>query len=218
MAVGGAIMAIVGNFLHPRSTDYYGDPVAWMNHNTPSTIWFPSHVLILLGAIVLTGGFVALSRSLVGTRGYGVGNLALANALIGTTLIIVTLAIDGLTVAKLEEAWGVDTAPSPDAVLSANILYHTLFSLLYVFWITLFALAPIFYGVAMLLGKVYEHRFSWAGVLVGSISLVAALLSMFGIATEFIDAVVWTVVSALVVFWFLITGVLLWRRASRFAG
>lgn len=214
MAVGGVVLAVIGNFMHPRSTDYYGDPVAWMDHNTPSTIWFPSHVLILLGAIMLTGGFVALSRSMAGTRGYGIANLALANALIGTTLIIVTLAIDGLAVAKLEQAWGVDTAPSPDAVLSANILYHTIFSLLYVFWITVFALAPIFFAVAMLLSKAYEPRFSWAGVLLGSISLVAALLSMLGVATEFIDAVVWTFSSALVNLWFLITGVLLWRRAS----
>lgn len=213
MAVGGTLMAFIGNALHPRSVGYYGDPAAWLDHNTESSIWFPSHVLILLGSILLIGGLVALSRSLAGTKGYGVGQLALANALIGSALIMVTLAIDGLTVAKLDEVWNADSASSPDALLAGSILYYTVFSLLYVFMITLFGLAPIFYGVAILLSRAYADWLGWAGVLIGSSVVLTGLLSMLGIATEVLDALVWPVVASLFVLWVFMIGVLLWRKA-----
>jgi hypothetical protein len=215
MAIGGAVVAFVGNALHPRSTVYYGDPVAWLDHNTVSDVWFPAHLLILLGQIALVGGFVALSRSLAGTRGHGIATLALANAQIGTALILVTLAIDGLAVPQLDGIWPVGEAPSAEAVLAGSIMYHTIFGLLYVFMITLFGLAPVFYGIAMLLGGGYPRWFGYAAVLIGSAVIGTALLSMFGVATEFLDAVVWTVTASLVVIWFLIGGVMLWRRADQ---
>jgi hypothetical protein len=214
MAIGGALSAFVGNALHPRSTGYYGDPVAWLDHNTQSDIWFPSHLLILLGQVALVGGFVALSRSLAGTPGHGLATLGLANAQIGTALILVTLAIDGLVVAQLDGIWPVQGEPSGDAVLAGSILYHTVFSLLYVFQITLFGLAPVFYGTGMLLSGTYPRWFGYAGVLIGSVIVATALLSMFGVATEFLDAVVWTITASLWVAWFLISGMLLWRRPS----
>jgi hypothetical protein len=40
MATCGAIVAFVGNALPPRSATYYGDPVAWLNHQTHAPIWF----------------------------------------------------------------------------------------------------------------------------------------------------------------------------------
>lgn len=213
MAVGGALLSFVGNALHPHPVDIYGDPVAWLDSNTQSSIWFPSHVLILLGSILIVGGPVALSRSLNGTRGYGVGQLALANVLIGTTLIIMTLVIDGLTVAELGDVWTDESASSPDAVLTGTALYYVIFNLLYVFEITLFGLAPIFYGVAMLLSKAYPGWLGWAAVLIGSSVVLSGLLSMFGVATQTMDAVVWPVVASLFVLWVLFVGVLLWRRA-----
>jgi hypothetical protein len=218
MAIGGALMEFVGNALHPRSTDYYGDPAAWLDNATQSSVWFPSHVLILLGSILLIGGFVGLSRSLMGRPGHGVGQLALANALTGLTLIIVTAAIDGLAVAKLDEVWNAGSAPSPDARLAGSILYHTVFSLLYAFEITLFGLAPIFYGVAILLGRTYAAWLGWAGILIGASVVLNALLAMFGVATEFLDAYIWTVVASLFVLWVLVMGVLLWRKAQRLTG
>jgi hypothetical protein len=218
MAIGGVLLEFVGNALHPRSADYYGDPAAWLDNATQSSVWFPSHVLILLGAILLIGGLVALSRSLTGGRGYGLGQLALANALIGSTLIIVTAAIDGLAVAKLDEARNPGSTPSPDALLAGSILYHTIFSLLYAFEITLFGLAPILYGAAILLGKAYAAWLGWSGVLIGSAVVVTALLSMLGIATEFLDAYVWTVTASLFLIWVLVVGVLLWRKAPSLPG
>jgi hypothetical protein len=218
MAIGGALMEFVGNALHPRSTDYYGDPAAWLDNATQRSVWFPSHVLILLGSILLIGGFVGLSRSLMGRPGHGVGQLALANALIGLTLIIVTAAIDGLAVASLDEVWNAGSAPSPDARLVASILYHTVFSLLYAFEITLFGLAPIFYGVAILLGGTYAAWLGWAGILIGASVVLSAVLAMFGVATEFLDAYVWTVVASLFVLWVLLMAVSLWRKAQRLPG
>lgn len=213
MAVVGVIMGLTGNVMHPRSTGYYGDPVAWLNHNTDIDVWFPSHVLLLLSSIVLVGGFVAFTRSVAGTGGYGLANVALAFAVMGSAVYGVTVAIDGLTVPQLADAWTVSDSPSPDAVLAGSIMYHTIFSLLYVSMIPLFGLAPVFYGVAFQRAGVFSSHVGRAGVLFGSSVIVAGLLSMFGVATEFIDAVVWPVVASLVNFWNLVLGVLLWRRA-----
>lgn len=214
MAVVGSVVAFVGNVLHPRSTDYYDDPVAWLDHNTESSVWFGSHVLILVGSIVLVGGFVALARALAGTRGEGVGQLALANALIGTTLIVITLVIDGLVVPELSDVWHAHETPTQEAALTGTILYYTIFNLLYVFMITLFGLAPIFYGVAMLLSGSFARWFGWLGILFGSTVVVSALLSMVDVSRKVLDATVWPVTATLVVAWFLAIGVQLWRRAE----
>ncbi len=34
MAISGALLEFVGNALHPRSADYYGDPAAWLDNAT----------------------------------------------------------------------------------------------------------------------------------------------------------------------------------------
>lgn len=214
MAVIAAVTAALGNVLHPRSTGYYDDPVAWLDHNTESSIWFPSHVLILLGTIVLVGALVATARLFVGTRGHGIGQLALANAVIGTTVMLVLLVIDGLVVPELSDVWVAHSAHSPDAVLSGTILYYTIFNLLYVSMMTLFGLAPIFYGVAMLLGRTFSRWFSWVGIVVGSTVFVGALLSMLDVNRKALDAQVWPVTSTLVIVWFMAIGVQMWRRAS----
>jgi len=214
MAVVATVIAFVGNVMHPRSTSYYDDPVAWLDHNTHSSIWFASHVLILLGSIVLIGAFVALTRSLVGSRGYGISHLALANALIGTTLMLVLLVIDGLVVPELSDVWVAHSSHTEEAVLSGTILYYTIFNLLYVSMLTLFGLAPIFYGIATLLSGTFARWFSWAGIAFGSSVVVSALLSMLDVNRKALDATVWPVTSSLVVFWFLGTGILLWRRAT----
>lgn len=213
MTLAGTLLSFVGNALHPRSVGFYGDPAAWLDHNTGSAVWFPSHVMILLGSILLVGGLVALSGSLAGTRGYGVGQLALANGLIGSALIIVTLAIDGLAVAKLDDVWNAAAAPSPDALLAGSILYHTIFSLLYVFMLTLFGLAPIFYGIAILLSRAYAGWLGWAAILIGSAVVATGLLSMLGVATEVLDALVWPVVASFFTAWFFVIGAIMWRRA-----
>jgi hypothetical protein len=214
MAVVGSVIAFVGNVLHPRSTGYYDNPVAWLDHNTESGVWFGSHVLILVGSIVLVGGFVALARALSGTRGEGIAQLGLANALIGTTLIVVCLVIDGLVVPELSDVWHAHATPTPDATLTATILYYTIFNLLYVFMITLFGLTPIFFGAAILLSGAFTRLFGWMGIVFGSAVVVSALLSMVDISRKVLDASVWPVTATLVVAWFLTTGVHLWRKAE----
>ena len=214
MAVLATGLAFLGNVLHPRSTGYYDDPVAWLDHNTDNSVWFTSHVLILVGTTLLVGAFVALTRSLAGTRGYGIGQLGLVNALIGTIVMLVLLVIDGLVVSELSDIWVAHGTHSDDAVLSGTILYYTIFNLLYVSMMTLFGLAPIFYGAAMLLSRTFARWFGWAGIVVGTAAVSGALLSMVDINRKALDATVWPVTSSLVVFWFFGTGLQLWRRAA----
>lgn len=214
MTVFGALTAALGNVLHPRSTTYYDDPAAWLDHNAHSSIWFGSHVLILLGTIALVAAMVTLSRSLAGTRGDGIGQLALVNAVIGTIVMIVLLVIDGLVVAELNDVWAAHSEHSADAVLSGTILYYTIFNLLYVSMITLFGLAPILYGASMLLSGTFSRWFGWVGVVVGSAVVGGALLSMVDIGRKVLDAKVWPITSTLVVVWFMTIGIQLWRRAS----
>jgi hypothetical protein len=215
MTVIATVLASLGNVLHPRSTSYYDDPVAWLDHNTDSSIWFTSHVLILLGSIALVGAMVTLARVLAGTRGHGIGHLALANALIGTTVMLVLLVIDGLVVNELSDVWIAHSSHSADAVLSGTILYYTIFNLLYVSMMTLFGLAPVFYGVAMLLSGTFARWFSGVGIVVGSTVVVSAILSMLDVNRKVFDAQVWPVTSTLVVLWFLAIGIQFWRRAGR---
>ncbi len=214
MAIVGSLMGSIGNILHPRSTEYYGDAAAWLNHNVHSDIWFPSHVLILVGMIIWVSGFVALAKSFRGTRGEGIASLGLANALVGSALMIVTMAIDGLVVPQLDGIWQITAAPSPDAVLAGSIMYYTIFSMLYVFMMTLFGLTPLFFGSAMLLSKTYPSWLGWSGVVIGAGTILTAVVSMLGVATEFLDANIWPIFAGSFGVWVIIFGVMLWRRAK----
>jgi hypothetical protein len=164
--------------------------------------------------MIAIGGFVALSSSMAGTGGHGVGNIALASALVGSTLLIVTLVIDGLVVAELDGVWNDDASPSADAVLAGTILYYTIFNFLYAFMLTLFGVAPIMYGIAILLSKVYARWLGWVGIVTGSVVIVSALFSMLDIQRKVLDANIWPVTSTTIVVWFLVLGVLMWRRTS----
>jgi hypothetical protein len=51
----------------------------------------------------------------------------------------------------------------------------------------------------------------------GSAVVVSALLSMVDIQRKVLDATVWPVTSSTFVIWFLVIGVLLWRRGDGLA-
>jgi hypothetical protein len=83
--------------------------------------------------------------------------------------------------------------------------------------LTMFGLAPILYGVAMLVSGTFRRWFSWMGIIVGSTVVGGALLSMVDINRKVLDARVWAVTSSLVVIWFFAIGIRLWRQAGAVA-
>ena len=60
----GALLAMVGNLLHPATPIADPEGVAWTI--AESETWVPVHLVIVVGLILMLGGLVAISRSRCG--------------------------------------------------------------------------------------------------------------------------------------------------------
>ncbi|MDQ3792501.1 MAG: hypothetical protein M3341_07650, partial [Actinomycetota bacterium] len=60
----GALLAMVGNLLHPATP--IGDPQGVARTIAQSESWVLVHLVIVVGLIIMLGGLVALSRSIEG--------------------------------------------------------------------------------------------------------------------------------------------------------
>ena len=63
-AIGGSLIGMVGNLIHPDTP--IGDAAGVAQAIVESEAWLPIHLAIVVGIILMLGGLVALARSVRG--------------------------------------------------------------------------------------------------------------------------------------------------------
>src|SRR5919199_5584329 len=99
----GALLAMVGNLLHPATP--IGDPQGVARTIAESEAWVPVHLVIVVGLILMLGGLVAISRSIEGGLPGALARLGSAAAVAGVTVGVVLVIVDGVAAKHLAEAW-----------------------------------------------------------------------------------------------------------------
>src|SRR5215207_2666629 len=149
-AIVGSLAGMVGNLLHPATP--IGDSEGAARTVAESQIWFPVHIVIVLGIILMLGGLVAIAHSVTGGLAGALARFGLFAALAGATVGTILVILDGVTAKQLADTWAV--APPEEAAValrlflaneSANFALASLFNILFA------GVAFILYGLAVAL-------------------------------------------------------------------
>ena len=170
--------------------------------------------LVGLAALLLfVGGLLALSRSITKEPGAALARLGFTAALLGGAFLSVGFVLEGShTMKALAEACAAAAdKEGPCAVAEAMLLVSVDINS----WgsVVFYGVAPILFGLAIALTDLYPKWLGWVAVVGGvgavSMGIVLFLQGLFLAATIGFSAF-----AAVVTFWLLTMGVLMWRKAG----
>jgi hypothetical protein len=211
-AVVGAVVALVGNLLHPR----YGDiPDSELYRNiADSDTWRIADAILVVALVLTIAGTVAIARSLEGGHDGGLARYGSMAAVLGGAIAIAQIGIE--TFAFKQAAVVVQHAQPQDIVgafWATNAIDKLNTSLFDTWTIVYLGLAPLLLGTVALRTRRYP-------VGVGALALAGGLVCL---AVGFVNLlrqdqtatqIPFLVGSLLVTAWILVAGALLWRRGE----
>ncbi|HEX2221869.1 MAG TPA: hypothetical protein VHK06_05040, partial [Candidatus Limnocylindria bacterium] len=214
-AILGAVLAAVGNLLHPvtpRDDDFGVAQVI-----SQSDAWTAIHLVIIVGVLGMLAGVIGLRHALPTTGFVGaMTRYGVAAGVIGSVLGVVTVILDGVAAKQLADTWA--AAPSPERATALRIVAanETMnFALAGMFNATFAGLPFIAFGLAVALSRVFPRWLGWIAVAAGFGSVLAGLIqAQTGRPT--VASLVLTIIGPTVIaLWMLVVGVLMARRSSR---
>ena len=212
-AIGGALLAAVGNILHPVTPR--DDPEGVARVIADSDAWTLIHVVIIIGIIFMLGGLIAVRHSINGGMAEALARFGLYASTIGVTIGIATVILDGVGAKQLADQWAAAPAPERAVALSLVSTNETLnFALAGLFNFSFAGVPFILLGLATALSGAYPGLLGWVAAAAGVGSVAAGLVQAFTgkptTASLILTIIGPTVISA----WVFVMGVLVGRKAT----
>jgi hypothetical protein len=212
-AVAGALLAGIGNILHPVTPRNDDQGVASVI--AQSDAWTVIHLVILAGVLSMFAGLVGV-RSALPKNGLpgALSRLGIHAAVLGTVMGIATLILDGVAAKQLADQWAVAPAAEQGAALRIVTANETMnFALAGMFNATFAGFPFVLMGGAVAASRVFPAWLGWVAVAAGLGSIGAGTVqALTGQPT--VASLVLTIIGPTVIaLWMLIIGVLLWRRS-----
>lgn len=210
LAIGGAVVAGVGNGLAPRIN---GDSVDVYHRIANSSRFAAAGVVVLVAVVLVTAAFVGLTRSLT-TRDSELALYGRLATVIGGALAILQVGLE--LYGYRQQARAFDGANSNNAVSAfwaTNALDHISAAMFATWTIVLLGLAPILIGAAQWRSDV-ASRLGFAAMLGGTVCVVVGVAELLTEDQSTYD-VPFAIGSVIVTLWLLITGLQMWRTPLR---
>jgi hypothetical protein len=204
----------VVNVLLPRVNDP-ANTKAFLRQVAESTIWVGDHVGIIFAMLLVTGGLVAVYRSITSGPGAAWARLGFAAALVSAGLGFVTVAVEGIAIKRVAMAWA--SAPKGEKAVAfrvADALVQIQWALDGVWILIFFGVTFILYGVAVVLSDVYPKWLGWVAVGGGLGSSLLGLHIGYHGASSLVFNILFPIFSILLTAWIFMMGVLLWRKSG----
>ncbi len=183
--IAGALLAMVGNLLHPATPT--GDPGGVARSIAESEIWVVDHLAIVVGLILMLGGLYAITRSIEDGLPGELARLGFIGAVAGITVGVILVTLDGLAAKHLAEAWA--AAPRDQATMALRLVSaeETInFALAALFNILFAGVTFILYGLAVVRSGLDRPWLGWTIVAAGIGSLVVGSVQAYvGESTSF---------------------------------
>lgn len=177
----GAVLALVGNALHPF-LDPDGGGAELVAAAGESSTWVGLHLLVVTAVVVLTVGTVMFARGYTGTAGESTARVAAVLATIGGTIFVVQLGgLDGAVMPALADqlAAGADEATVLALAETMAALDVALLSIV----VTLYLGATfVALGLALLRTDTFAPWIRWTGIVAGGTGMVLGVLMYLDIA------------------------------------
>jgi hypothetical protein len=211
-AIIGAILAMIGNGLHPHTTNPTLESVLTLIATRAD--WVAIHLIIILSIFCILGGLFGVYRSLHLEPAAEWAQLGFAVAVAGSTMVAVNFASDGFAMKNVATLWA-NSNPSEQAAMlpAAQVLYQANLGF-YTVWIFLFLGIPfVLYGLALLQSVSYPRWMGWLGFVSGMGSTVVGIAQYLGGETTFLTNM-FVAFSVAITLWMLVIGVSLWRKSN----
>lgn len=176
-ALLGALVGLVFNVLHPRSTDALDSVEAELQLVADSGIWKWDH--IMLGFAVAIGfiGFVAINFSMFNGPGDSWARAATIFGAVSAAVLLVLLVLDGTVTKNVADQW----AAGDEAILpAATVLVETTRVLLTASIALFFGLTPLLFAEALWASAGYSNNLAYTELAGGAIGLLTALWIAIG--------------------------------------
>lgn len=211
-AVGGAILGMVGNLIHPVTP--INDPEGVARVMAESGIWVPVHLAIVFGIVLMLGGLVAIRRSIQEGLAGVLASFGLTAGVAGATIGMVLVIIDGVAARQLAQDWAASPLGERDVALSLVLANETInFALASLFNFVFAAATFILFGLAVVHSDSYPRWLGWVAVAAGTLSVVAGTIQASVGEPTGASRGLTIVGPTLITLWLLYMGVLLLGRA-----
>jgi hypothetical protein len=214
-AVAGAILGLVGNLVHPVTAGP-DDPEKTARVVAQSQIWIPVHLALLVAFLLMLGGLLAIHDSIAGGPAGALARFGLVAAVIGATVGVVLLSLDGFAAKHLAESWFSAPADGRAGAIGPFQAEDSInFALLSPLNLVFAGLTFVLCGLAASLSRVYPRRLGWIAVIGGAGGAVSGVIQAYlGEPTPVTEAL-GIAAPSIITLWLLLMGVLLVRKSAR---
>ena len=213
----GALLAMVGNLLHPATP--IGDPEGVARTIAESPTWVPVHLVIVAGLILILGGLVAISRSIENGLPGALARLGSVAAVAGVTVGVVLVIVDGVAAKHLAEAWEAAPPEEQAAALRVVLAEETInFALAALFNILFAGITFLLLGLAVVLGGDHPRWPGWMVVAAGAGSVPVGLVQAYTGESVPFTRIATIIFPTIITLWVAWTNVLLLRRPRPVGG
>lgn len=212
-AVVGSLLGMVGNLLHPQTS--IDDPFGTAEVIAGSGAWVPLHLIIVFGIFLMLLGLYGLFRSITGTLPRVLAEFGMLAAVIGVTVGLVLVIMDGIGARQLAEEWALappDQQETALRILAANETIN--FSLASLFNFVFAGATFILFGLAVAVGDDFPKWFGWVAVAAGVLSIGAGLVQAFAGEPTNASRILTIIGPTVITIWLLSLGTSLIRRAG----
>jgi hypothetical protein len=213
----GALLAMVGNLLHPATP--IGDPQGVARTIAESETWVPVHLVIVVGLILMLGGLVAISRSIEGGLPGALARLGSAAAVAGVTVGVVLVIVDGVAAKHLADAW--EAAPPEESAAALRVVLAEEainFALAALFNILFAGVTFILLGLAVAWSGEYPGWLGWVVVVAGVGSMLVGLVQAYTGESIGLTRIATIIFPTIITLWVAGMSVLVWRKAASTSG
>jgi hypothetical protein len=212
-AILGSVLALAANVLQPDTAAAHIEEVVFKI--TQAGSWSSVHLVLSVGLILIVAALAALTASLEREPSRSVARFALLAALLGGALLLVSTAIEGFAVNQLARAW--QLAPLEERAAALRITAAVIavqWAINSLAWIVLLGIGMLLYGLATTLSGAYPKPLGWLAIVLGVGGFAVGVIQAFGGPGAGGTDLVTALLSALVVVWIFVLGLLMWRKAQ----
>jgi hypothetical protein len=210
-AIAGALSLFVGTLLHPLNADP-NDPLAAFAEYAADRPWVASHLMQLIGVLLMVFALVLLSRLMAGGHGSGWAHIGVVGAGASLAVAAALQAVDGVALKVMVDRWAAASATEKGMLFYAAFGVRQIEVGLASILSLLLGITVTIYGAALVLDHNFPRWLGWLAI-VGGIPTALAGILMAYTGLSGVAMVINMSASAVLLVWIIAVGIWMWRLA-----
>jgi hypothetical protein len=211
-AIAGALLLLVGTFLHPMSADP-NVPLAAFTEYAADPNWVASHLIQLFGIDFMVVALVLLSRRISGGSAEVLAILGQVGAVASLAVTATLQAVDGVALKAMVNAWSAATGREKEMIFYAAFGVRQIEIGLASMMSLLLGITVVIYGMALLIALGFPKWLGYLAIAGGIPTAIAGVVMAYTGFSELVMAINMPS-SMLLLGWMVALGVYMWRKPA----